>query len=320
MVKISIIIPVYNSEKFLSQCLDSIIGQSLKEIEIICVNDGSIDNSLNILEDYANNDKRIVIIDKENEGTGKARNIAIKQASGEYLYFVDSDDWIEEKTCENLYSISKKYNLDLLQTISFNLIKESTERIEMTDFIEKHEYNIISGKEFSANNYTRSYAWGKLWNSQFLKKNNLSFSEHYIGEDIIITFRGFLYAQRVLTIDYKCYNYRIHSSSMMRQKRGVKFIDSYHKIAIEMLDTINEFDLWDNFGFMKRLIINLYRINLYNTKENGLDNDLIEFNKSFVKRTRSEFKKKRGKGIRFTSHIERFYILPTFFWRFFKRI
>ena len=320
MFKISIIIPVYNSEDFLSQCLDSIIDQSLKEIEIICINDGSTDNSLNILEDYANKDKRIVIIDKVNEGTGKARNIAIEQASGEYLYFVDSDDWIEERTCENLYSISKKYNLDLLQTTSFNLIKESTEKTKITDFIEKHGYNVISGKEFSANNYTRSYAAGKLWNNQFFKKNNLSFSEYYIGEDIIVAFRGFLYAQRVLTIDYKCYNYRIHSSSLMRQRRGVKFIDSYHKIAVEILDTINDFDLWDNFGFMKRLIIILYRINLYNTKDNGLENDLIEYYKTFVKRTRSEFKKKRSKGIRFTSHIERFYILPTFFWRFFKRI
>lgn len=318
MFKISIIIPVYNSEKFLSQCLDSVIRQSLKEIEIICINDGSTDNSLNILEGYANNDKRILVINKENEGGGKARNIAIKQANGEYLFFVDSDDWIEEKTCENLYSISNKYNLDLLQTTSFNKFRENTEITEITDFIEKPKYDIISGKEFSANNYTNSYSWGKLWNSQFLKKNNLSFSEYYVGQDQIITFKSFLFAKRVLTIDYKCYNYRIHSSNMTNRKKSVKFHDSHHKIAVEMLSTINKFDLWDSLGFMKRLIIILYRINLYNNKENGLDNNLIEKNKTFAKRTRSEFKKKRSKGIRFTSHIERFYLLPTFFWRFFK--
>ena len=103
MVKISIIVPVYNTEPYLEQCLDSIINQTLEDIEIICVNDGSTDNSLSVLEEYASKDNRIKIINQENEGPGFARNNGLKSVNGEYVLFVDSDDWIELNTCEALY-------------------------------------------------------------------------------------------------------------------------------------------------------------------------------------------------------------------------
>ena len=93
--KVSIIIPVYNVEQYLPKCLDSIINQTLKDIEIICINDGSIDNSLSILKEYASKDDRIIIIDKENEGQGIARNLGIKKAKGKYIGFVDPDDWVD---------------------------------------------------------------------------------------------------------------------------------------------------------------------------------------------------------------------------------
>ena len=92
MPKVSVIIPVYNVEKYLKQCLDSVVNQTLKDIEIICVNDGSTDNSLEILEEYAQKDNRIIIISQENQGQSVARNIALEKATGEYVGFVDSDD------------------------------------------------------------------------------------------------------------------------------------------------------------------------------------------------------------------------------------
>ena len=95
MAKISIIVPVYNTEKFLEKCLNSLINQTLKDIEIICINDGSTDNSLQILEKFANKDKRIQIINQTNSGPSIARNIGIKKAVGEYIGFVDSDDWVD---------------------------------------------------------------------------------------------------------------------------------------------------------------------------------------------------------------------------------
>ena len=112
-VKVSVIVPVFNTEKYLKKCVDSILNQSLKNIEIIFIDDGSNDNSLGILEEYAKIDKRIKIISKLNEGQGVARNIGIKSAIGEYIAFVDSDDFIQINMLEKLYSYSKNKNLDI---------------------------------------------------------------------------------------------------------------------------------------------------------------------------------------------------------------
>ena len=95
MVKVSVIIPVYNVEKYLGECLESIIDQSLEDIEIVCVNDGSTDNSLSILESYAELDNRIKIISQENHGLAAARNTGLKNINGDYVYFIDSDDFLE---------------------------------------------------------------------------------------------------------------------------------------------------------------------------------------------------------------------------------
>ena len=113
--KISVIIPVYNVEKYLSECLDSIVNQTLKDIEIICVNDGSTDNSLSILQEYASKDKRIKIIDKENEGQGYARKVGLDIVSGEYILFCDSDDkYFLNNVFEKLYFEMDKNKSDLM--------------------------------------------------------------------------------------------------------------------------------------------------------------------------------------------------------------
>ena len=114
MIKISIIIPVYNTEKYLKKCLDSIINQTLKSLEIICIDDCSTDNSLNILKEYQLKDKRIKIIEqKENKGQGVARNLGLNIAEGEYIGFIDSDDWVDLNFFEKLYFAAKKYNSDV---------------------------------------------------------------------------------------------------------------------------------------------------------------------------------------------------------------
>lgn len=118
---ISIIVPVYNVESFLSQCLDSLVNQTLKEIEIICVNDGSSDNSLSILKEYAERDNRIVVIDQPNSGVSIARNKALKCVSGEYYMFVDSDDWLDPETCEVAYNYAVQNHADCLM---FSYVKE----------------------------------------------------------------------------------------------------------------------------------------------------------------------------------------------------
>ena len=119
MIKISVIVPVYNVENYLIQCLDSIINQTLKDIEIICVDDCSPDNSIEILEEYKNKDNRISIIrHSNNQGLGPARNTGLKHANGEYISFVDSDDYIDKNFLFYLYSTAKKYDSDVTNTIN----------------------------------------------------------------------------------------------------------------------------------------------------------------------------------------------------------
>ena len=103
MPKISVIIPVYNVEKYITQCLESLVNQTMNDLEFVCVNDGSTDNSLNILKNYAEKDSRFVIINQTNQGAGVARNTAIKAAKGEYLVCLDPDDWFELNAMEVLY-------------------------------------------------------------------------------------------------------------------------------------------------------------------------------------------------------------------------
>ena len=113
MVKVSIIVPTYNVEQYLAECMDSITGQTLRELEIICVNDGSTDGSLNILKKYAASDDRIIIIDKKNEGYGRAMNDGLDRASGEYVGIVEPDDYVDLHMYEDLYRIAKEKNLDI---------------------------------------------------------------------------------------------------------------------------------------------------------------------------------------------------------------
>ena len=114
MTKISVIIPVYNVEKYLKECLNSVINQTLKDLEIICVNDGSIDNSLKIMKEYALKDPRIKILSQKNQGVSEARNFGIKNATGEYVAFLDADDCVSLDFYEKLYTKAKETNSDIV--------------------------------------------------------------------------------------------------------------------------------------------------------------------------------------------------------------
>ena len=112
---ISVIVPIYNMENYLEKCLDNLINQTLKEIEIICINDGSVDNSLKILKNFANKDNRIIILNQKNQGQGIARNNGIKIARGEYIGFCDPDDWIELNMFENMYNKAIQNQADIVE-------------------------------------------------------------------------------------------------------------------------------------------------------------------------------------------------------------
>lgn len=168
MPKISIIIPVYNVEKYLSKCLDSVISQTFRDFEIICINDGSPDNSANILAEYAAKDERIRIISQPNSGAGFSRNAGINAARGEYLSFIDADDWIDAQFLEKVYNLAKASNADIIETTkSYNYY--STDNIKL--FNKKNARGFIANGTF----FRRDVIWDKLFKTNFIKKNQIVF-------------------------------------------------------------------------------------------------------------------------------------------------
>lgn len=216
MYKISVIIPVYNVEDYIKTCLDSILAQTLKDIEIICINDGSTDNSLNILQEYSSTDSRIKIITKENGGQATARNFGIKEAQGEYVAFVDSDDFIEPDMFEKLYNKAKYNNLDIAMC-KIATYDNQTEEIKdnvwyymlgvFRDF-EKDIFNHKDTKEFTCNIAVTPY--NKIYKNSLLKDNDILFPEGLIFEDEKFFYDTYLRAKRVSIVDEFLYYYRIN--------------------------------------------------------------------------------------------------------------
>ena len=185
MVKISIIVPVYNVEKYLPKCLESLIHQTLKDIEIICINDGSTDNSLSILKDYAKNDSRIRIINKENGGISAARNSGINAAMGDFLSFIDSDDWIDLDFFEKLYLAAKKYSADIAAA---GIIRISGRRKRVLLDFKKEIVTDDTNEKFRLCDIPdKSYTCNKIYRTSKIKDLNILFKDNIIYEDIIFT-------------------------------------------------------------------------------------------------------------------------------------
>ena len=160
MPKISVIIPVYNVEKYLRECLDSVINQTLKDIEIICINDGSTDKSLEILQEYENKDNRFILISQFNQGQGNARNIGLNISRGEYVLFLDPDDYYTDNTAfEKLYSCAIENNAKM---IHFNYLIKHEDRgiIEQFSFAEHlkelYNYDLYSAKYYNWKNFPKA--------------------------------------------------------------------------------------------------------------------------------------------------------------------
>lgn len=197
MVKVSVIMPVYNVEKYISCAIESVLEQTLQEIELICVNDCSPDNSIEIIKEYAKKDSRIKIIDlQENKGQGNARNIGIQSACGKYVLFLDPDDWCEKNACEILYDIAELNNANVVQGI-FRSINEATKEEKVVNFFESFSKKqdkispdcFVDIKKMKKTTF-RTFGlapWGKLYLLDFLKKNDVKFALCRRGEDHCFT-------------------------------------------------------------------------------------------------------------------------------------
>lgn len=222
-MKISIIIPIYNSEKYLARCIETVIGQTYKNLEIILVNDGSRDKSLNICKYYQSKDSRIVIIDKINEGVSVARNTGIDAATGKYIGFVDADDWIEPNMYESMLNNIEKYKCniafcnftkDTKYGRYFKKINVNKNVLSKLDIINELIANMIGIEDILPKyHYVMGSIWRCLYNRDFLNKYNLKFrSGISIMEDLVFNIQALIFCDKVC-IDHGCYYHYIKNKS-----------------------------------------------------------------------------------------------------------
>lgn len=208
MPEVTVIIPVYNVEKYLPQCLDSVINQTLKEIEIICIDDGSTDSSSLILDAYAKQDKRIRVIHKENTGYGKSMNVGLRQAAGTYISVIESDDFAEMDMLEKLYCAAVKSGADITKANHFNY-REGGETL--CDWLEDFpKGRVINSLEFPTLLNKANTIWTCLFKRSFLNEHDIFFHETPGAsyQDMSFALQGWLWAQKVYLIDDAVLHYR----------------------------------------------------------------------------------------------------------------
>ncbi|MBS4759487.1 MAG: glycosyltransferase family 2 protein [Clostridium sp.] len=228
MPKISIVIPVYNAEQYLRECLDSVINQTFKDIEIICVNDGSTDNSLSILEEYAQKDKRIKILNKENEGVHTAKNLGIDEAKSDYTIFLDADDFFDLRMFEKLYNKALETGCEIVACEAYNFDNE-TKKISKHNSLLKdnlpQQKEIFSWKDLKNLNIINPSSWNKIIKTDFLKKTGLRFCNFGLYEDYAFFYSLYAYAVSITYIEDSLVYYRNNIESQRSNLNKDSFQD-----------------------------------------------------------------------------------------------
>ena len=219
--KITVIVPVYNVEHYLDKCLDSLINQTYKNLEIIVINDGSTDNSGIICQEYAQKDNRIIYIEKENGGLSDARNVGLDKMTGSYVTFIDSDDWVESDYVEVLYNKLIEYQADIAignyysynedEAMYYFHINGESYYEKLYDNISIFE-NLYDAKQMKS--FSLISAWGKIYKAKLF--DDIRFDKGKLGEDGYINQKLYLLVQKVIYINQGLYAYRQRSGSITK--------------------------------------------------------------------------------------------------------
>lgn len=289
MTKISVIVPVYNVEGYLKECLDSLLNQTFEDIEVICVDDGSTDSSPDILKEYQDNDSRVRIISQSNRGAGAARNLAIKHACGKYVYFMDSDDYLELTAFEELYDNFNDKNPDFIMFKISNFYENTGETIDDDYYSMPYLKKRVGGDSFSYDDVSR-FALdlcvcppGNLFRREFIA--GIEFPEGLLFEDNVFFTHALFKAERIYFYDEFLYNRRRRSDSTTTP------------VTVRSLDTIEItnmlLELCDKFNHPKhkgelyyRIFHNIYQI--FDNADSSIKEELFE-------KIKSEYMKNRDR-------------------------
>lgn len=236
MVKLSIIIPVYNVEQWLMRCLDSLFQQNMPEdeFEVIIVNDGSTDNSLDIAESFASQHENVRIVSRANGGLSAARNTGLAHTQGKYVWFVDSDDFLEPFTVKPLLEYALNHNLDVM---CFNLQRYYEDGRKLTyNNPENTQNEILSGEEFIRKQHMPPAAWAALYRRNFLTDSNLRFMEGILHEDEEFTPKAYFLSKRIAYKDTVVVNYFQRIGSIMKSRQSDRRVESFLRICDSLHD------------------------------------------------------------------------------------
>lgn len=254
---ISIIIPVYNVEKYISECLDSILVANCFTGEVICINDGSTDNSNNILEQYAQQYPNIKHLSQQNQGIGATRNNGLDIATGKYIFFIDSDDTLAPHAIETLCK-----SVDDEDIVYFDIINQNDKgEIILRPWSKTIPVKNVSGKDYYEHYYNGNVTvWSGIYKKSFLEQNNLRFLPNVYYEDELFTIQALCFAKNVSTIQESIYIYRRHSSSITGS-----FTMKHERSLLQICDAIYQFIIDNNWETLKTKhnVWSLYYILIY---------------------------------------------------------
>lgn len=287
MVNVSVIVPVYNVEEYLAECLDSIINQTFADIEIICVNDGSTDDSLNILEHYQKLDNRIKIINKENGGLSSARNEGMKFAKGKYILFVDSDDYCSTTAIEECFKNAENNSSDVVvfDFVWKNLSNRTFSLLTIEKFGKTYENKPFNKDSMGAYDYKEIpvSVWTKFYRKDFLIENNITFYEDMVFEDVPYWTSVFIKAKRITYLPVPLYFYRKDRDGAITSKRGKEVFDVF-KGYERVVKAYKDAGCWDKY----KLSVNLLKILDFQKKFYEIQ---PEFKEAFFNAVKDEFNK-----------------------------
>ena len=241
---VSVVVPVYHVEKYMYQCLDSIVGQTYKNLEIICVNDGATDNSPEILKEYQRRDSRIKIINQLNQGLSAARNTGLQYVTGDLVVFVDSDDWLEKTAIASTYKVFENKNVDFVCYGTMCRYEGNSQKDSYGHIYERNEIKDIEASWIIRASVS---AWAKMYRTSFLKEKELLFPVGMYYEDIPFYWGCVSFAKQVALSDAVLYNYRIRDDSIMGLSKTKKKGMAIH----HLYELQNVYQIWSQNGFLK---------------------------------------------------------------------
>ncbi len=248
MSKISVIIPVFNAEKYIRKCLDSILDQTCKDLEVICVDDGSTDRSLDILREYENADRRVKVLSQENAGAGAARNKGLEYASGEFLSFLDSDDFFEPDMYERVLEKAEQYQADFVVFGSDQYYTDQ-DTFKSVNWVIRHKeippYQPFSYRSLTGNVFKTfvGWAWDKLYRKSFIDRWNLRFQEQRTSNDLFFVFSALVLAEKI-AVDPQIYAHQRRDSAASLSKTRENSWWCFHDALIELKNLLIKEDIY----------------------------------------------------------------------------